>query len=412
MKKILTIVLILLLSACRKDFTDDVKGSETISGRLMAKNLFAYDNILHPLGNRMIKIAYSPSDTLNYIYSMKTDTDGYFRFNRLDEDKKYDIFFEDSVFGRRYLAFDSLYPPNDTLALIAYPDTTRQNIIEIITEDSSGYPTSASICIFSSKVAFNASDSCTGSMQQFSSDSLGRRIIYNLIPGEYYIRAISRTGNYKYKGEATLIVKEFGVYTVGVKMVPDHNTIKLTVTYNSSPVSNTSVCLYNIRSTWLNDTNCTGSIQQMSTNEKGEVSFTVPVTGWYYFRSNKITGNLSLQTEDSVEVTHTGINEKVTNMNQKAIYNIKFNVFDVHGGTIHDATVCLYSSKIIWDSSSNCIGSIIQSKTNATGESIATVNKPGWYYLQTKAQFGNLVLLSKDSFEVKAPSTLVNITLK
>src|SRR5690606_19423618 len=122
------------LAACKKK--DDLQGDGYFAGSLAYTNEYTGEQQLVPLAGRRVYVAYFPSDTLNYIYSAVSNSEGYFQFRNMDKQKSYTLFFADSIGGLKFKAAVTQQPNSDTILLIAVPDLKLQNGITMQVQDN------------------------------------------------------------------------------------------------------------------------------------------------------------------------------------------------------------------------------------------------------------------------------------
>lgn len=305
-------LLILTCISCNKG--DDFKGEGQIRGRLVFSDSYSGDGKSLPLAGRSVKLAMEGSDTLNYKYSIVTDKEGYFTFTNL-EDKKYDIFFRDTVGGTSFLAFDNRMPGEAPFLLEAHNDDTDQNGFFLVVRDNQNNPVGNSdICVFNNALLAQP-DSCTGSIFQLHSDAFGRVVKYNLIPGIYYVGSRVNIRNTVYKQLQSIEVKAAGITTSDLILNPVPSDAKtgfdlLVQDKYGKPLYNCAVCVFNSRVLFEADS-CAGSITQMTTNTDGEASLYNISANTYYLRVKGIYGNITLKGEGELLVQPDKVSTKI-----------------------------------------------------------------------------------------------------
>src|SRR5688500_12249873 len=104
----IAVLVVLLFSHCEKT-PGDLSGEKYINGRL-----FLYDSITQqamgqPLGKKKVTISYADQeDTLNYLFSVTTDEEGYFDFKNLNENTRYRISYEEKIGDVTFIARDTI----------------------------------------------------------------------------------------------------------------------------------------------------------------------------------------------------------------------------------------------------------------------------------------------------------------
>ena len=312
MKYVITTILTIMFFAlsCDKEDGNDVFGDKTIRGRLGYIDEYAANSIVRPLAKRLVKIAYSPSDKLNFLYIDTTDSEGYFNFTNL-ADKDYDIFFQDTVGGSRYGAFVTIRPPKDTLSLLATNDQLTQNGIFVkVTLQGQGV-SKANVCLYNNKAAYDADTAfaCANVVKTLTTDDAGGRVEYNLLPGEYYLRSSIKIGNDTYRGVQTVTVQPNGIVSAPVQLqkVTAQNTLEVLVLDNfNTPVNNATVCLFTSRAVFVTDSTCSNVAASATTNSQGKATFFNLNTAYYYARARIVLGSTIIKGTDSVNIPGPG----------------------------------------------------------------------------------------------------------
>ncbi|RYG27634.1 MAG: hypothetical protein EOO01_41050, partial [Chitinophagaceae bacterium] len=293
-KKIfIAILLVVFQLSCDKkggDFT----GEEKLRGRLTYGDIYSGDGLVKPVAGKKVYLAYSPSDTLNYLYSDTTDADGYFSFENVAGGKGYDLFFSDSLNGIRYTAFKNVTPPNTTIDLLAGNDSIGQNGMYIETRLNGQLLANTDICVFNNQALFNA-DTCAGSNRSAPSDQSGRKIFYNFLPGTYYLRAYKRIGNDLYMATDTRQVARTGIPRIIFNLQKIETIVNaLTVQVQDAsllPVSSIKVGIYTNRAAFAVDTAINASLKSGNTGADGKIQFSNINGGYYYIRAYMTIGN-------------------------------------------------------------------------------------------------------------------------
>lgn len=310
-KRIYIIGIVALLQLTCKKTEDDFKGTEKLAGRLSYRDIYSGDGIAKPLAKKIVRLAYSPSDTLNYLYSDSTDADGYFLFENVEKGRSYDLFYTDSIGGIRYNAFTTVVPPNTTISLVAGNDSTGQNGLYAETKLNGQLIGGVRICIFNNQTQFNA-DTCNGSYRSDVSDNSGRKIFYNLLPGSYYIKAYKKMGPDFYLASTTLpvVIGRLGIPRINFnleKVVPVNTLAVHVQDLSLLPVSGITVGIYTNRAAYVADTTITAAYKTGPTEPDGNINFNDINPGKYYVRARMVISNVRIAGSDSTTVTATGI---------------------------------------------------------------------------------------------------------
>ncbi|MEO5911785.1 MAG: hypothetical protein ABIP95_12920 [Pelobium sp.] len=185
-KLILSIILILSFLGCSKN-ENSIGDQSYLYGTLTSENQYlTLEAQASPIKNRLIYISNSPSDSVNYIYRVSTDSVGQYHFKGLRNDKDYLIFFRDTIKGNFYSVYQTLKPsenPQTLKATIATKDATGA-IFKVT--DSLGFPVNdAEIYLFRSKVLAEAKNS-KGSIYQLKTDVNGEALKTGMNLGEWF----------------------------------------------------------------------------------------------------------------------------------------------------------------------------------------------------------------------------------
>ncbi len=186
---ILVIILSLFIS-CRKynKFPDDI-GTGTIYGRLFLIDTLTGNGSPIPQGKKTIYISYKSDSSIksNFLFTVNTDSAGYFIFNYLRTDSLYRIQYVDTTNGLTRQADTVLKAGTDTLALVAHPILSASTGFEYIFRDaiSNGAIAGVQVDIFTSAILAYA-DTSLGSNYQLVSDPYGRAYKFGILQGKYY----------------------------------------------------------------------------------------------------------------------------------------------------------------------------------------------------------------------------------
>ncbi len=310
MKQIIFVLLgILILAACEKR-KEEIK-SGFLAGRLLYTNPYEPLSGTKGVPGKLVRIAAAPSDTLNYIYSVTTDQEGYFTFQYLDANKPYLVFFEDSIGGLLYKGQTPGTTDNAGLRIVAVPDTKGQNGYSLkVTDTTGGRVAGASICVFNNMAGWNA-DTCIGSLYGFDVSAEGDAVKYKITPGLYYFLGTAVIGGVYYRGKASVEVKASGIAPVTLELRPVTATgfeLTLTDAYHT-PVSNAQICVFRNYTLFAADT-CLGNVFELTTDRDGIAKKYDITPGRYYLRNSLQIGDIKLHGLDSVDVVKDNIKKK------------------------------------------------------------------------------------------------------
>lgn len=305
-------ILLQISSACNKaddhEVQEDFKGTGRLRGRLSYYNPYSADATVKPLAGKPVKLAYHPSDTLNFLYDVITDKDGYFSFSRVDKEREYDLFFKDSINNINYAAFAKRKPDNDTINILATPELNRQNGFYLHVKDSNGdVVPGVNVCVFNSALSAGA-DTCLGSLFPAKIDIAGNLMQFNVMQGKYYFRIQTQIGSNTLKGLESVYVAATGITekTMFLTTTPvNRNGIAFLVLDNkNTPVNNVALCIFNSQVLFDSDS-CAGSSFQKNTDVYGKAGLYNIAPGTYFVRAKYQVGNTVLKGTDRVNVSGT-----------------------------------------------------------------------------------------------------------
>jgi hypothetical protein len=217
MKKVAIILLsILLLYSCNRyrELEDQDTGPNYIRGRIFYINDIIGDSLPKPLPLKEVLLSQKGDTSGNYIFSVNTDSDGYFLFNNIQKNKEYSINVTSVIdniiyYGEREIKTDYSI---DTLSIIAIPFQQRQNgYIYTLKDTLGGLLPNTKACIFSSFVLAKL-DTCAGSSWTDNPANAFGKISHLNIPATSYI-VIFRGGNdsIRLKARDTITVPTEGI---------------------------------------------------------------------------------------------------------------------------------------------------------------------------------------------------------
>jgi hypothetical protein len=301
----LPVLLVVLLIACNKKNRDDFSGDGHIAGRLTYVDLHSGNPEVKQLPGKRVYIAYSPSDTANFLYSTVTDAQGYFVFKNLEKGREYDLFAFDTATDVRYRAVTKARPDSSDVQLTAVNDTMSQNVLIISTLDETGNPLPhTAFCLFNN-LSLAVVDTCYGSIFSDTTEDNGYFVKRNLTPGTYYVRVNHLKGGVHYKGFYTVDVRSNGVALAPVRLGRAQQlftAVELQVldTLNT-PVPAAKICVFTSKVLFGADT-CFGSMTQVDADSYGVAKLATLKEGTYYLRAYADYGNIKLKGMDSIVV--------------------------------------------------------------------------------------------------------------
>jgi hypothetical protein len=159
-----------------------------IRGRLFLTDTIFQNSKNTPQANKTIQLS-AASDTLNFLYSAQTDSDGYFVFQLAEKPADYRLRYEEKIGGIIYTASLKV-SDNQSALLTATFNIKKQNGFYIYCKDEEGglIPLT-SIAIYNSSLLAKLKD-LSGAYRQIISNENGLAQSVNLVAGNYYLNAM------------------------------------------------------------------------------------------------------------------------------------------------------------------------------------------------------------------------------
>jgi hypothetical protein len=302
--KIVSIAILLIIFFCtcnkKKDVQGDLVGDEYIRGRLFLFDTLTRSDFGTFLPEKTVYIRYSDSkDTLNYLFSTKTDKDGYFTFSNLNKDKSYKVYYEEKINNVSYSAERVSLPPIDSLHLNAFISTKQNGVIYTIEDSSGGRISKATVCIYSNVSLFKPG-SCDASNYTLSMDSNGHAFKFNIPKGTYYATVSTTINNAVMFANDTITIGDSITFkTLRLqKQGTGFRYVLLDIT--RSLVPGATVCVFTSQVLFNRDS-CEGSnFQVVATNGTAEKRDLDP--GHYLVYANLRLGNLIYVARDTIDI--------------------------------------------------------------------------------------------------------------
>ena len=316
-------VLVLGVLSCDKEeifdpFRDDI-GNEAIRGRLLA---LQENGRIVTVSDEVVTLDY-PNDSTdssrpdsNFVFSQKTDAEGYFEFRFLKDSTVYRTSFYGYLFDGVLYSVDSLiYSGNDSVALLARIALQGQTGLQLLTVDSlSGTMLpKVTACFYTTSSALEAADSsCAGAAFALETDAGGRRSVYGVASGTYYVRSHYSVGDSVWSSEdviqlaADSVVSstiELSIYSSEQTATVDTTVSSVTfrtLDVNGDAVPQATVCLFTSEVLFTRDSSCTGANYEYVTDALGRRLVAGIPNGRYYVRGRYSINSTSVLLADTI----------------------------------------------------------------------------------------------------------------
>jgi hypothetical protein len=403
MKNLLIFSIILILfTSCNKETDGNLSGDKIMIGRLMLSDPLIQGATIVSLPQKKVVIRESQStDLSNYMFSTTTDAQGYFRFDNLKESVEYTVAYEEVVDGILYQSDYNHQKPTNELAVIARIATNKQNgMVFQATDEFGNILKEAEICIFTnSNSPGYVKSSCDGSSYQLKTDANGKTKLFGIGAGSYYVLANKTIGGLVYT-EKQLVTLANEVKQVVIKVVKPatKNGISFSVTDNSGNLmKEADLCVFKSNTSlgYLNG-NCDGSSYQYKTDANGEAKMTDIPAGTYYVLVSKMVGGVPMTAKTTVVV---GTDPVTVNVKISSGNGIRFSSTDVNGDAIGNVTLCVFTSKLLFDRDT-CDGNSFQLATESNGLIIKYAMEKTTYYVYATKTIGTEVWVAKQTVVV------------
>jgi hypothetical protein len=286
------LVICCLFTTCTEEISTHTDiGDEYIAGQLRLRLPDDSDPLGAPLpGARINLYDAADPDTVNYLFSTTTDTEGFFTFTVLTSGTEYVLRYRDSIDNTLYAATSApSLVGTDSLALIATLATNRQTGIQLRVLGPSGRPaTGVKSCFYRDTTIANAVDSssCVGADFVLTSGAGGKVADYGMPAGEYTVLSSLDVGKQRWRSRDTLTVPPSRVIEASVRLSPPPPSPR-TITLlsrdaNHEPLPGARVCLYTSRLLLSESDTCAGAAYGFTTAATGHRTVEAPPDGRYY----------------------------------------------------------------------------------------------------------------------------------
>ncbi len=214
-----------LFVACKKykSLRDDINGNLYIRGRVFRVNNITNKADTTPIASGKVYLGYYP-DSVNYIYSVSTDANGYFVFNNAVQGKHYLLTVHDTSGGVNYngkLDF-RLDTSLNSQQLYSLPSQFGQNgIVYKVTDATKAPINGCMVCAFTNLQFYNQAllnDSCKGASYSLTTNAFGKASQINVPVGSYYLLFVAQAGQIILKADTTIVVKSEGIFRDSIRV--------------------------------------------------------------------------------------------------------------------------------------------------------------------------------------------------
>lgn len=207
MKRYTALVALMLIafSGCDKyeNTKDDLSGDLYLRGRAFVVDNVQKNGAVRHLSGKTIFIGYSSDNTVNYLFTTRADSLGYFLFENLKPDVSYNVFAEYEENGIKYFGmFDTTLKEslNSSRLFTEVSDRNQNGIIYTVTDAQGGLVKNAQLCLFSFFEAANDSN-CVGSTYQLTTNEFGKAGVFNIPSVIYHSYCKASFNNTNFKGQ-------------------------------------------------------------------------------------------------------------------------------------------------------------------------------------------------------------------
>ena len=178
--------------ACQKD--EELPGEKDLQVFATSANTVDGPGTVEPYAGKEVFLAFA-SDANGFLYSAKTDANGYALFEGLIEDEEYRVFAQDVVGGNAVVVrADTLIKGQaGSIGLHLVPGGNGQNGFVITANTPSGTPRSGLPIRVYTSLSLAQLDQPTSAFLNGTADAFGRVFKIGIAAGTYYVRARNQT---------------------------------------------------------------------------------------------------------------------------------------------------------------------------------------------------------------------------
>lgn len=402
---LLTLTIACFLQDCKKPEGDDLSGEYEVNGKLVMVNTLTNSTQETILPGETIKIK-TDSNSVNYLFTVTTDKNGHFLITNLSG-RPYFLYAEKKVNDILYTGTIKIDPQSALEPkLILSPAANDYNILSLTTKDGSAFPanllTNVNIYLYNTWSQANENDSAAV-VWKAKTNSFGQAQVTNLAPGWYYLNASQINGKKKLEKLDSVQINATGIFSKEI-LLNLSTSFDLTgeIFINDTlsgypeevPVQAQAILIKKEA-----DSANQHFFRKVTSNDQGIFTSEALPAGKYWLVAEKtVNGILYFDTA----IINSGIYTKMVMMPTARNYNILQIITrdSATTGLLNNASVCLFSSRQVADSS-ECENSIITGNSNKYGRfSTTRLPAPGKYFINAQFSIGTKKLIVKDSVEL------------
>ena len=322
MKKIQLIIPVLfsllLVAACTKYHknADDVSEDGYIRGRLYLADSNRHNYVPKIMANVTVKLSNDTTGE-NFLYSQKTDSQGYFDFKNLQK-RSYSVFAETTDSNYIFYGRISVTPDEKNFIFYLSPKQTDQNGITYDVRDINDQSVAGcTICLFNN-YTLAADTVCNGSYWTDATNIFGKATKLNLPSGTYIANFKYSVNGLNYYAKDTVNIDEQGIKYRKVVLIQKQTKKTNQVLYKvvdslGGIVPGCNVCAFS--SFVLANESCTGKNWGGTTDSEGQFVMKSMVAGNYVvFFKAEIGGTTIKRTDTIYNFTDTTNYQKVIHL--------------------------------------------------------------------------------------------------
>lgn len=416
--------LLFLLCVCSLILTGCTKKGIEFDQQYIRGRVFLTDTTTDFIKNVPVKnkqVYLSKGDPLNYLYSVKTDQEGYFTFNLLsDENSNYTIYCYDTSSTTKfyYKAQTTANRGDKSVVLHLYLNPDNQNGVVLYAKD----PQNAALPSVNFRIYNNQTLAESNASQGFvlkKSDSSGKAYHLNLPAGDYWINAERIIDTFTYQRIAKKITVGATGFTLDTMVLFKKNTVNglgiTLVDATNAPVAGATVNIYsNLAMAQVNDQ--ASVVATLVSGSDGKINRLNTGAGTFYLNAFKLSGGDTLKRMVKVVMVQaTGLlTDTMLLYKTSAPFNgLRIRTMDSLNGIIPGATLFLYNNESFARiNSPNGIGSIGTFTSDNFGYGSITNLAEGNYFINARRQIDTLLYQRVAKRIFVGPTGIVSDTIQ